>query len=216
MKGQPRKATGLGVTVVRVLVVIAVIALLFTLAGGRFTNAQRSAAMNRSLVAMSAMQSALERYQKEFGTYPAPKNAQDSIVIDGQSYRVGAAAMLYQALSGDGSNHILIASGSRPTGQDASNGKLESDELKNVWLTDIPKEMYMERNGVYFIVDGFGRPFQYVKAEPPVGDGSPQTLNSTYDLWSYGEDEENTTARSTDTLTPGSVEDASQKWIKNW
>lgn len=216
MKGQPRKATSLGITILQVLVVIGVIALIIAIAGRGFSITQTPAARNRTLVALSAIQSALERYQKEFGEYPAPSHPQDSIVIDGKSYRVGAAAMLYQAVSGDGHDNILNAPGSRPAGQASSNGKLESEEVKNVMLTDMPREMYMERNGVYFLVDGYGKPFQYVKTEPPTGDGPPQTINSTFDLWSYGEDEENISTRSVDTLTPGPVKDASQKWIKNW
>ncbi|MEN3939822.1 hypothetical protein WJU23_00890 [Prosthecobacter sp. SYSU 5D2] len=162
------------------------------------------------------MKSALEGYHNEFGAYPTPKNPQDTITIDGKSYLVGAATMLYQALSGDGSDNILNAPGSRSAGQASSNGKLESEEVTNVRLVDMPREMWMERDGRYFMVDGFGRPFQYVQAEPPVGGSSPRTINSTHDLWSYGEDDVNITARSVDTLPPGPIKDASQKWIKNW
>lgn len=216
MKSHLRKTAPAGFTVIELLVVITIIALLFALTVGGFTYAQRAAARNRTTVAMSAISSGLERYRKEFGEYPAPQNPGDSIAIADKTYEVGAATMLYQALSGDGYDNIVIAQAPADAGQATSNGSLEIEESKNVMLTDMPKEMYMERNGRYFMADGFGRPFQYVKAVPPTGGGSPQTINSTFDLWSYGEDEENITSRSIDTLTPGPVKDASVKWIKNW
>ncbi|MEN3939821.1 type II secretion system protein [Prosthecobacter sp. SYSU 5D2] len=216
MKSQFRKASRPGFTIVELLIVITIIALLFALTVGGFTFAQRSAARSRTTVAMNAMKSALERYRNEFGEYPAPQNPQDSIAIADKTYEVGSAAMLYQALSGDGYDNIVIAQGSPSAGEPNSNGSLEPEESKNVMLTDMPKEMWIERDGRYFMADGFGKPFQYVKAVPAAGDQSPVTINSTYDLWSYGEDDVNITARSVDTLTPGPIKDASQKWIKNW
>jgi prepilin-type N-terminal cleavage/methylation domain-containing protein len=216
MKSQLRKTTRSGFTVVELLIVITIIALLFALTVGGFTYAQRAAAGSRTTVAMNAMKSALERYRNEFGEYPEPQNPGDSIAIVDKTYEVGAAAMLYQALSGDGYDNILIAQGAPSSGQANSNGSLEAEESKNVMLTDMPKEMWIERDGRYFMADGFGKPFQYVKAEPATGNEAVKTINSTYDIWSYGEDDVNITARSVDTLTPGPVKDASQKWIKNW
>ena len=61
-----------------------------------------------------------------------------------------------------------------------------------------------------------------VKALPAPVNGqnnnaSPVTVNTaTYDLWSYGEDEENINARSVETTTDNVLRNASQKWIKNW
>ena len=85
-------------------------------------------------------------------------------------------------------------------------------------------------------MDGFGRPFQYIKASVSTssasggsggssGSGSggsggsggassgPQTINSTYDLWSYAEDDVNITKKSIDTAATPNL---SVKWIKNW
>lgn len=215
MKSHFRKTARAGFTVVELLVVITIIALLFALTVGGFTYAQNSAARSRTTVAMNAMKSALERYRNEFGEYPAPQNPADTIDVQGKTYEVGGATMLYQALSGDGYDNIVIAQAPSSAGQSNSNGSLEEEESKNVMLTDMPKEMYINQNGRYFMADGFGRPFQYVKA---AGTGeSPVTVNtSSYDIWSYGEDTENTGARSIETLTPGPIKDASLKWVKNW
>lgn len=219
---QPRPADAAaqgGFTLLELLVVITIIALLFALTIGGFTYAQRSAARSRTTVGMKAMTSALERYRNEFGEFPAPQNPGDTISVGDKVYEVGGATMLYQALSGDGYDNILIASA--PEGDPKSNGSLEETESKNVMLTDMPKELWINRNDRYFMADGFGKPYQYVKAAQATsstGGTPPQavTINSTYDLWSYSEDEENTSARSIDTKDPGPLKDASLKWIKNW
>lgn len=218
MKSHPfQRSARSGFTVIELLVVITIIAMLFALTVGGYTYAQRSAARNRTTVAMNAIKSGLERYFNEFGEYPTPQNPEDSVAVASRTYRVGGAAMLYQALSGDGYDAIQMATTPANAGEAMSNGSLEEQESKNVMLTDMPKEIWVNKDGRYYMVDGFGNPFQYQKAVAATAGGSPNTVNSsTYDLWSYGEDEENTNALSTDTTTAGTVKDASQKWIKNW
>jgi len=209
-----RNPAGAGFTVIELLVVITIIALLFALTIGGFTFAQRSAARSRTTVAMNAMKSALERYSNEFGEYPEPQNPGDTVDVGGKTYEVAGAAMLYQALSGDGYDNIKIVQAPADPGEASSDGSLDEKESKNVMLTDMPKEIWTNNNNRYYMIDGFGKPFQYVKAD---NDGVNQvTINSTYDLWSYGEDEENINSRSIDTLNAGEVKNASQKWIKNW
>ncbi|HEY1082138.1 MAG TPA: prepilin-type N-terminal cleavage/methylation domain-containing protein [Prosthecobacter sp.] len=214
MKSHFRKPARAGFTVIELLVVITIIALLFALTIGGFTYAQKSAARSRTQAAMSAIKSSLERYNNEFGEYPTPQNPGDTVAVGSKTYEVGAAAMLYQALTGDGYDNILLAQTPTNGGEASSNGSLEEQEAKNVMFTDMPKEFYINRDGRYFMADGFGKPFQYIKAADP-GD-SVVTINSTYDLWSYGDDEDNTSARSIDTAQPGPTKDASQRWIKNW
>lgn len=216
MKTPMRKPVQAGFTVVELLVVITIIAMLFALTIGAFTYAQRSAARSRSTVAMNAMKSGLERYATEFGEYPTPQNAGDSVAVGNQTYEVGGAAMLYQVLSGDGYDNIAMAEPPTDGGPPNSDGSLDEKESKYVMVTDMPKEIWTNNGGRFYMIDGFGKPFQYEKANPANTGGSANTVNPTYDLWSYGEDEENLTARSVDTLNAGPVKDASQKWIKNW
>jgi len=218
MKTYMRKPVQAGFTVVELLVVITIIALLFALTIGAFTYAQRSAARSRTTVAMNAIKSGLERYSTEFGEYPTPQNAGDTIAVGNKTYEVGAAAMLYQVLSGDGYDNIAIAEPPVDAGPASSNGSIDDKESKYVMITDMPKEIYVYEatSNRGYMVDGFGKPFQYEKANPANSGAGANTVNPTYDLWSYGEDEENITARSIDTLTAGPLKDASQKWIKNW
>lgn len=89
---------------------------------------------------------------------------------------------------------------------------------------DMPPTMWRKLNGLFFMVDGFSNPFQYVKAPSSTtaaagaggaagGGASVTTINATYDLWSYGEDVLNTSAKSSDTIEKPEI---AAKWIKNW
>jgi hypothetical protein len=155
---------------------------------------------------LQAIESSLERYFTRFGEYPEPTNPDETAeVIPGMVYRIGAAKCLYQALTGDGSDAI------KGSGEDASpsNGTLEDVELKQVMFKDMPPTMRRKVGDHYLLVDGFGRPFQYLKADPE----KKNTLNATYELWSYGDDETNLRATSKDTEADPAL---GAKWIKNW
>ncbi len=90
-------------------------------------------------------------------------------------------------------------------------------------FVEVPQTIFTRKGSTYILIDGFGHPFQYVKAAAqaaaPAGGGAtpppttPTTINSTYDLWSYSEDETNTVKKSIDSLKDPTV---ALKWIKNW
>jgi len=183
------------------LVVISIIALLAAMTMGAFTFAQKSAMRNRTTAMHRAIISGLENYHSEYGEYPAPAS-DSSDTFNKKTYNIGGATMLYQALSGDGSDKIKLGSG----GAAASDGRWDTDE--KMMLTDMPKEMYM-RGGKnsYMLLDAFYHPFQYTKG------GTANAVNSSFDLWSYGEDEENT--KSTDKSSKQNPR-TSAKWIKNF
>jgi hypothetical protein len=81
--------------------------------------------------------------------------------------------------------------------------------------------MWSRRGSTFFLIDAFGRPFQYIKAAVPSttpggaggGDTQATTINSTYDLWSYAEDDVNINKTSVESLEAAQV---AQKWITNW
>jgi prepilin-type N-terminal cleavage/methylation domain-containing protein len=189
-------------TLMELLVVISIIALLAAMTMGTFTYAQKAAMRNRTTATHRAIISGLENYNSEFGEFPEPASSGGMETFNGKSYNTGSAKMLYQALSGDGSDMIKIASG----GATASDGKWEGTE--KMLLTDMPKEMYTYHGkNIYTLLDGFSHPFQYTKG------GTADAVNPTYDLWSYGEDEDNTKAAD-----KASKQDfkKSAKWIKNF
>jgi prepilin-type N-terminal cleavage/methylation domain-containing protein len=207
-------------TLIELLIVVTIIALLFALTVGGFSYAQRSAARSKTAATIKAVQSALERYNTEFGEYPEPANPGDTISLRDKTYTVAGAAMLYQAMSGDGFDAIKITAPPANAGPSQSDGNIDPNEAKNIMLTDMPKEVWRIQDGRYFMIDGFGNPLQYIRAAPQNLTGaaavSPTTINTNYDIWSYGEDEDNTMATSLETNAGGPLKQASEKWIKNW
>lgn len=216
MKSHPRltsrRAVLLGFTLIELLVVIMVIAILAALSLGAFRYAQESAARNRTVGAHAAIKAALEQYKEKFGEYPEPKNAAATSQIGGSSYRTGGAQMLYQAITGDGSSAIKLSS-TAESGE--SNGKVDDNEMENVingtlpttLIYPPPSQLAAGESGERMLVDGWYRPFQYSK-------GEADTLNPTYDLWSFGPMKTGASASygidaKRDTVT-------SATWIKNW
>jgi prepilin-type N-terminal cleavage/methylation domain-containing protein len=198
---KPFRASGF--TLIELLVVIAIIALLASLTIGAFSYATTAAARNRTSATQAAIMAGLERYNADFGEYPTPSNPESTGTFNNISYRAGGAEMLYQALSGDGTSAIQLATG----GGRASDGRVDDDEAPNIKMPDMPKEIWLLVNNRYYIVDGFRKPFQYTKG------GQPDAVNPTYDLWSFGEDEQNTSQVSISMKTDPQI---NAKWITNW
>ena len=213
-----RQAFARGFTLIELMVVIGIMALLASLTFMGFQHAQQSAARAKTESFLTGIKSGLEAYHSDFGEYPEQKGA--ATARFGQvSYNISGAMMLYQALSGDGTSEMKLSSG----GGKPSNGKVEDDELPNVKFSDMPRDMWKRTSDGFMLMDGFGKPFQYTKYVNDAGGShaatnatvkaKDKTMNNTYDLWSYGGDEANTT--KTDV---GSKQDTkfSGKWIKNW
>ena len=213
-------------TLVEMLIVITIIAILASLTMGAYTYAMRSSKRRTTTGTFEAIKLALDRYEAEFGEFPEPAGKDQMVeFLAGKSYDTSGAACLYQALTGDGYDQIKGVSS--PTGSDsssaASDGKTEGTaEIKNMMLVEVPRTIWTLKNGHYIIIDAFGRPFQYIKAAAATGTTggtggastpTATTINSTYDLWSYSEDEVNIMKKSIDTQATPAV---SVKWIKNW
>lgn len=215
-------------TLVEMLIVVTIISLLAALTMGGYTYAMRSSKRRLTTGTFEAIKLALERYNTEFGEYPQPANSNQMVQFPPglATYDTSGAACLYQALTGDGYDQIKGVSGDSAGGGSGgtSDGKVEGvAELKNKMFVEIPQTIYTRKGTTFILIDGFGHPFQYLKAAIPTttttgaGNGgnppAPTTINTTYDLWSYSEDEVNTTKQSINTLTDPTV---SAKWIKNW
>lgn len=197
----PRK----GFTLIELLVVMVIISILVGLTFGGFSYARHASMRNRTAATHRAIISGLENYNAEFGEYPAPANPGQTDEFNKNSYPVGGAKMLYQALSGDGTSEIQIASG----GGNPSDGKWDSSE--KMLLTDMPKQMYtVGETNRYMLLDGYIHPFQYTKG------GSTDAVNPTFDLWSfgsYGDKGEDLASIGRETKQNTK---ATAKWIVNW
>ena len=191
-------------TLLQTVIVVAIIALLAALL---ISNMGHPHDKRRPTEAtLFAINSCLERYHDNFGEFPEPANPDETAeVLPGKTYRIGAAKCLYQALTGDGNDAIKGA------GNDAkpSDGDWDDEDLTRVLFKYMPSSMWRKIGNHYLIVDGYGRPFQYIKADPD----KKNTVNTTYDLWSYGDDKTHLRATSKDTEADTQL---GAKWIKNW
>lgn len=206
-----------GFTLVEMLIVITIIAMLAAMTMGGYTYAMRGSREKTTRGTFEAVMSALDTYNSEFGEFPEPAGSDQMVDFLGKSYDTSGAACLYQALSGDGYDAIKGVSSASGEDSAASDGKVEGDaEVKNITLKEMPQSMFMKKNNIYILIDGFSRPFQYIKAPTATagaGGDEAVTINSTYDLWSYNHDDTNTTVKSIDTVSEPKL---SLKWIKNW
>jgi len=208
-------------TLVEMLIVVTIISLLAALTMGGYTYAMRSSKRRLTTGTFEAIKLALERYNTEFGEYPQPANSNQMVQFPPGvgTYDTSGASCLYQALTGDGYDQIKGVTGDAGGGSGgSSDGKVEGvAEIKNKMFVEIPQTIFTRRGTTFMLIDGFGHPFQYLKAAIPAAGAAPATtpttINTTYDLWSYSEDEVNTTKQSISTLTDPTI---SVKWIKNW
>ena len=207
-------------TLIELITVITVIIILFAMVVGGFTFADRSSKRSRTEVVIKAARSGLEVYREKFGSYPDVATPDTTVAIAKKSYISAGGTCLYQALSGDGFDQIKNATGESIP---ASDGAVDVNEAKNITLENMPKEMTAKNGNTYYLVDGFGHPLRYIKAAPVVSPtpGQPPpdatTVNKgTYDIWSYGEDEENITANSLQAAAGSGSSRMDVKWIKNW
>ena len=220
---RPRKG---GFTLIEMLIVITIISMLAALTMGGYTYAMRSSKRRTTTGTFEAIKLALERYNTEFAEYPQSASTNQMVQFPPATtgYDVSGAACLYQALTGDGYDQISgVAANAGGGAGGTSDGKTEGPaELRNKMFVEVPQTIFTRKGSTYILIDGFGHPFQYIKAAPPAvapaGGGAAQqttatTVNTTYDLWSYSEDETNTDRKGIDSLKDPAL---SVKWIKNW
>ena len=207
------RRTAAGFTLLELLVVISIMALLASLTLMGFRHASMTSSRNRTSAFHRGIMSALENYRSDAGEYPEPRNTGQQTEFGSKRYDIGGALMLYQALSGDGDSEIKAASG----GASSSDGKVDDDELAGVYMKEMPRELVLKTTNGWMLADGFTHPFQYTypKREEGAEQGtrSSNTVNTTYDLWSFAEDDQNTSDTGLGAKQDTKV---SGKWIKNW
>jgi prepilin-type N-terminal cleavage/methylation domain-containing protein len=206
-----------GFTLMELLIVMVIIGILASLTVAGFRWAQDSASRNRTKMAHETIKNGLEQYKEANGEYPAPANRDESDTFAGSSFRTGGAHMLYQALTGDGTNaiHLDVPPASGLSESDGEVTEAEKDNVLN--SSSLPKSVYFPPNlpvgtsRARYLVDGWNRPFQYTKAETGPAN---MAVNPTYDLWSFGSATGNSSVGDSPEMKRNS--ELTAPWIKNW
>lgn len=199
-----------GFTLIELLVVVAIIATLAALTVAGVTSAQKRAKVSDTQARIKVIEDCLTQYHNNNGEYPIPANEGMMGQFPGSSseWRMGAAACLYQAISGDGNDQIR---GYKVRGDEKAGGSIGEFGSTNgeIYLKEANiqrSQWFIVSNSVYAVVDGFRQPFQYIPRTPTV-DPRQMRNETTFDLWSYG----TLKAPSADGDTA-----ASRQWITNW
>jgi len=193
------------------LIVISIIALITGLVAATTVYAQRKARLAKTQTQMQAIALGLTHYKKDWGDFPEPISggSRQRLASKGVSLEVGGAEMLYQALTGDGSNKIRGGGGKKSNGSigESSDGESYMEGLVSI---DNKSQNFVYKDpdrDSYLLTDAFGSPYQYKKFDKRT---PGTTRNKTYDLWSYG---------LWDPTTANEREDspeARKKWLTNW
>ena len=221
MKSQPSPRHGAAFTLIEVLTVIAIIAMRAALgfAGLRF--AMNKAREKDTMTLITDVSRAVEAYRTDRGNYPRPALAEEETVIDGNSFKIGSARMLYQVLSGDGEDAIKNGEkvstgvmGSARDDKDPDAGTVYMDTIMAPTKEQIEQKKKLKLvesagDAAFYVIDGWRHPLQYQVAER---DKNGQITNeiqmfsdSNFELWSYG-----------NTKTADDSDEGRRKWITNW
>ena len=146
----------------------------------------------------------------------------ETTVVKEVTYAVGGAKMLYQVLTGDGTDAIW--NGEKPSTGEQGSSREENDDLKGkVYMSTIQaptRKMTKEKklaayvdagtDESFYVVDAWRHPLQYHRdsglQDVPGGTGDPQMHSGNlFEIWSYGK-----------LKKPEDTNEARQKWIANW
>ncbi len=198
-----------GFTVLELLVVMTVIGLLVAIAGTAFQMVQTRSKHSKTQVVIKVIEAGLDQYWKDNGIYPLLSEGKEGEAVNGStgSMEGAGAIMIYQALSGDGDDYL-------EGGKTSSTGQIGQLYKPILGEGDLrpggTSRMVATDSGKYFVIDGWGAPFQYKTKKPKGKDAAAaeaaekenQTLHNpqSYDLWSTGGKQDNNTTT----------------WITNW
>jgi len=175
-----------GFTIIELLGVISIMAVLAVLIGHVSKGALAQSKIRQVEGEVAAITAAIEQYKMLNGTYPRP--------VGGSSDPKVQAGMLYQVLSGDGSDRI---DGAKPVASSDRQPGTESQLLLAAATVGRKKPTMVHPD--FYLIDPWGQPYRYQR-----GDEGPDTTNkTTFDVWTEG------------TRKAGQEIDE-EKWITNW
>lgn len=202
-----------GFTLIEILTVITIIGLLSALGFGGYQVAMTKSATKNTQARMAGLQVGIEGYKTDNGEYPEPLGQEDTTDIGNVSYKIGGARMLYQVMTGDG-NSAIKGGGIASTGVSRSSGKIYWEEVTAPTAKEVEnkkKKAMVDQavDGSYFMIDGWRKPFQFVKAikdrNKRISNRDLMHSDADYEIWSYGKLE-----------APDDSPQSQQEWIASW
>ncbi len=213
MKTRPLPTHRQGFTLVEIMTVITIIGLLAALGFGGYQVALQKAASKNTLARMAALQLGIESYKVDNGEYPETLESSATTSIKGADFPYGGAKLLYQVMTGDGDD-ALKGGSTASTGQLGSTGKAYWDEVTPPTAKDVEekrKKPMVDKadDGSFFMIDGWRKPFQYVKAlkdrNKRISNLEEVHSDGDYEIWSYGKQE-----------SPADDPESQKEWITSW
>lgn len=213
MKTRSPNISQQGFTLIEILTVITIIGLLSALGFGGYQVALTKSAVKNTQARLAGLQLGMEGYKGDNGEYPEALGQEDTTDVGNVSYRVGGARMIYQVMTGDG-NSAIKGGGVASTGVPRSTGKVYWEEVTPPTAQEVKdkkKKPMVDQavDGTYFMIDGWRKPFQYIKA---LKDRNKRISNidlvhsdGDYEIWSYG-----------NLKSPDDSPVAQKEWIASW
>lgn len=202
-----------GFTLIEVMTVITIIGMLAALGFGGFRIAQDKAAKKNTVARLQGLQLAIESYKLDNGEYPEALSGEDTTTVKDAQWKVGGARLLYQVATGDG-NSAIKGGGVASVGEPGSVGKIYWEEVTPPTQKEIENKkrksmVDVGEDGTYYIIDGWRKPFQYIKAlkdrNKRISNIDLVHSNADYEIWSYGKLEQ-----------PLDDEVSQKEWIASW
>ena len=194
MKTRPLRSTSKAFTLVEIMTVITIIGMLAAMSFGMFKLATNKAAKKNTIARLAGIQLGIESYKNDNGEYPEALGQEDTTDIGGVSYKVGGARMIYQILTGDG-NSAIKGGGIASTGKVGSSGTVYWEEVTPPSPGDIQAKkkkgmVDVAADGTFFMIDGWRKPFQYVKSikyrNRRISNIDLVHSDADYEVWSFG------------------------------
>ena len=222
-------------TLIELLVVMLIILILAGIILAVAGSAQNKAAVSRAKGEIKAMETALEAYKSDNGSYPSDPNSSEQLNAQ-QNFDPGnvlyqkSSEFLYQALSG---LQPATAGTTTPSTTAATKAYLSFKANQLLTANDAPGGAVASPTSPYmYIVDPFGLSYGYstayqaalnASATNPSGTPNPSPTpptgvgyNPTFDLWSTGGYGTGGKATPSNLASPGTAAAYSSIWITNW
>lgn len=209
-----------GYTLIELLIAVTLVTVLIALGWLAMEFAATRSRETATVAFIQNVHRGIADYKDDHGHYPRPEREEETGVVQNETFAIGGAKMLYQILSGDGTDAIQngeeVSTGEPGSaavgGKDLLAGKIYLSEVQ----APTPKMREEKKQakhveagpqGSYFVVDAWRRPLQYHRESQTVDGSRDLKMHSenAFEIWSYGK-----------LKKPLESSDDQKKWLTNW